>query len=178
MSGVALAVALTSACTIENPPRALPDLDRVYFDRAVQPVLARRCAFPDCHGSPDRFLSVYARGRYRFPLGVDAEGRPIGTMSPITRRELDLNFDRARGFVDPDEPEKSQLIQKPLAEEAGGLYHRAANLYRQRPKLDVFLSAEEPDYVTLLRWVFGGAPCEDSDGESSCEVPAEEVPTE
>lgn len=175
MTRLVAAALLFGGCTLDNPPRDLPELDRTYFDRAVQPVLARRCAFSDCHGSTKRFLSLYARGRHRFP-GIDpASGQPIGIMSPITREELDWNFDRARGFVDPAEPQKSLLLLKPLAQEAGGLYHRAATLYGEN--LDVFLDPAEEDYATLVRWVFGGGPCEDGTGASICEVPAQEVPT-
>lgn len=171
---VAVAAVIVAGCSLENPPRRLAELDRTYFDRAVQPVLARRCAFSDCHGTPERFLSLYARGRHRFP-GIDPEdGQPIGIMSPITREELDWNYDRARGFVDPSAPEKSLLLTKPLAEEAGGLYHRAATLYGEN--LDVFDDASETDYQVLVRWAFGGAPCEDGTGRDVCEVEAEEVP--
>ncbi len=162
------------ACTVENPDRPLPELDRTYFDRAVQPVFARRCAFSDCHGTPRRFFSIYARGRYRLPNALDVDGEPIGIMGDITRRELDLNYERALGFVDPNEPGKSQIVLKPLAEEAGGLYHRASELYAY--DLDVFLDPSDEDYAVLVRWVFGGAPCEDGGGR--CEVPERDVPTE
>lgn len=171
---------LFAACVVDNPDRALPELDREVFDRAVQPVLARRCAFSDCHGTANRFLRIYARNRHRPTGGACASDddclrdwsclRQVCTFpisDELTALELNLNYDRVRGFVDPEAPGESLLLTKPLAEEAGGLYHRAADQYGTG--LDVFLDAADPDYQTLARWASGTASCDEG-----CEVTEEQ----
>jgi hypothetical protein len=165
--GRACLLLLAAGCTVGNAPADLPELDREYFDRAVHPVLARSCAFPDCHGTPRRFFSVFARDRHRVVL-PDGTGPSIS--AEIWRIELDLSYEHARGFVDPERPARSLLLAKPLATSAGGLYHRAADQYGA--ELDVFSDVNDPDYAVLARWVTDGGSCD----EAGCEVPAEEVP--
>lgn len=179
---LAAALLLLSGCAIDNPERALPSLDRVTFDRAVQPVLARRCAFSDCHGNANRFLRTYAVNRYR-PEGDACEVDDdcmnnwscsgnvcrLGISDALSVLELDLNYDRALGFVNAVRPAESLLLTKPLAESTGGTYHRAADQYRTG--LDVFLGTDDPDYQTLARWVLGAPPCDETD---TCEVSDEQ----
>jgi hypothetical protein len=125
------------------PPMAL---DREYFRCNVQPVLAARCAFPACHGSVRRPLSIYAPGRERYQVGWD---RPT---EPVTQYELDANFGIASGFTTTTATAEPWLLAKPLATSAGGYYHRAADLYGSD---DVFLSKGDAGYQLLANWIAG-----------------------
>ena len=135
-----------AACAVENPPAPPAALDVNYFRCDVQPVLAARCAFPACHGSARRPLSIFAPGRMRYQVGWD---RPT---APITQQELDLNFGIARGFTTTTATGKPWLLAKPLAPSAGGYYHRAGDLFGSE---DVFLATTDPGYQILASWIAG-----------------------
>ena len=144
---LALAVA---GCAVDNPVASAPALDRDYFRCNVQPVLAARCAFPACHGTQRRPLTLYAPGRERYQVGWD---RPT---QAITQLELDANYGVAAGFTTTTATGEPWLLAKPLAPSAGGYYHRGADLYGSA---DVFLTKEDTGYQTLARWIAGqGAP--------------------
>jgi hypothetical protein len=137
---------LLVACAVENPPAPATSLDVDYFRCNVQPVLAARCAFPACHGSARRPLSIYAPGRMRFEVGWD---RPT---EAITQPELDSNYAIASGFTTTTATGQPWLLAKPLAPAAGGYYHRASDLFGDE---DVFLATSDPGYQLLANWIAG-----------------------
>jgi len=140
-----IALAL-GACTqgLEDPAPA-PELDRAFFRCNVQPVLAARCSFAECHASAQRPLRLYAVGRMRLDVGWDRLGEPLSSA------ELDANYEVARGFVADYQPD-SMLLSKPLDTRAGGRYHRAQDLYGDD---DVFLTAADPGYARTAEWIAG-----------------------
>jgi hypothetical protein len=142
---VRLVLVVLAGCAVDNAPDGVA-LDRDYFRCNVQPVLAARCAFPACHGSVRRPLSIYAPGRERYQVGWD---RPS---EPITAVELDANFGIASGFATTTATGEPWLLAKPLATSAGGYYHRGADLYGGE---DVFMSTSDPGYQILASWIAG-----------------------
>jgi len=137
---------LVAGCAVENSAAAPSALDRDYFRCDVQPVLAARCAFPACHGSARRPLSIFAPGRMRWQVGWD---RPT---EPITDDELASNFGIAGGFTTTTATGKPWLLAKPLATSAGGYYHRGADLFGSE---DVFMTTADPGYQILESWISG-----------------------
>ena len=140
-----LAIAL-GGCTagLEDAAPA-PELDRAFFRCNVQPVLAARCSFGECHASAQRPLRLYAVGRMRLDVGWDRLGEPL------SEAELDANYEVSRGFI-ADVQADSLLLSKPLDTRAGGLYHRAQDLYGDD---DVFLSTTDPGYARIAEWIAG-----------------------
>ncbi len=113
------------------------DLDR--YVAMVQPILEARCANPTCHGDAGRPLALYAPRLYR----LDEERTWLD--EPLTDEELELNHRRARAFL--SEPvEESQLLRKPLDEDAGGAWHDGGVQ---------FADASEPEFLAVLAWVTG-----------------------
>jgi hypothetical protein len=141
-------VAVTGGCMEKGleDPKPLVTLDEAYFRCHVQPVIAKSCAAFACHGDGRRFFRVFARNRMR------ASGTEATRRAPMTQDELAANFDAARAFVDPSAPDQSFLLNKPLDIRAGGWFHRGADIFGDG---NVFLSVDEPDYVTLRAWVSG-----------------------
>lgn len=151
-----------SACTQEGiDARAeLPGADEHYFRCQVQPVLARSCAFMDCHGNDERPLRIYAEQRFR--LDVDW----LEFETPLTGAELAANLKTVRGFIGPDEDHQALLSEKPLDARYGGMFHRGKDLYGTD---DVFLDRQEPGYQVLRSFVEGesAAPdCQPATGAS------------
>ncbi len=110
------------------------------FETEVQPIL-EGCANPSCHGTPERPLEIYAVRQHRLnPDDVYLE-------SPLTDRELWLNFVRSCGFLmDLEAPEDCELLRKPLSPKAGGAEHVGGAQ---------FGDVDNPDYAALLQWVSG-----------------------
>jgi hypothetical protein len=148
---VALLIAV-AGCAIDNPPAAIPALDRAAFRCTVQPVLAARCAFAACHGTRERPLALYAPGRERFQVGWD---RPT---APITTAELDANFALASGFTTTTATGEPWLLAKPLAVGEGGYYHRGADLYAAG---DVFATRDDIGYRAIAAWIAGTTAAQD-----------------
>lgn len=127
--------------------RPLPALDEAFFRCRVQPVLTKNCSALACHGDGRRYLRLFGRNRLRFG-GTEAQ------RNAFTRdTERAANFNAARAFVDPEHPEESLLLLKPLDQAAGGVYHGGATRYG---KGDVFRNGDDPDYKVLVSWVQGG----------------------
>ena len=139
-------VALAAGCSADfDEPDPAPMLDVNAFRCRVQPVLAARCAFAECHASAQRPYRLYAVGRMRLGVGW---GR---LEEPLTAAELDANFEVSRNFAAGTTP---LLTAKPLDTRAGGYYHRGADLYGED---DVFLTADDPGYRGLAEWTAGGS---------------------
>jgi hypothetical protein len=95
-----------------------------------------------CHGDPERFFRLFAPGRTRL-----SHDTPI--LSPATVAELDANYDRARGMLSLDgHPAASLLLTKPLDPGAGGDAHGGIDSHGR----DVYISAEDPGFLVLVRW--------------------------
>lgn len=157
MAALALAAAGCAADGLDAPADPA-SLDANAFRCQVEPVLVARCAFFACHGSARRPFRVYAPESLR--LDVPAAVRLL----PLTEAEEQANYDMARGFADVASG-VPLLLDKPLAVEAGGAYHRGALLYGGE---DVFSDREDRGYTLLADWL-GGATA-----PADC-VPSEEV---
>jgi hypothetical protein len=92
------------------------------FVRDVAPVMQKRCAGGDCHGSPHSDFYL---------------------MCGEHEDELRWNYELSVRYLD-DVPASSELLRRPLAENAGGAYHEGG---------DIFANVEDPDYRKLLGWV-------------------------
>lgn len=141
-----LLLAAVGACASETTELTLSTPDRMQFERDVYPVLLRDCAFHACHGSTDRFLQVFGPGRGR----MTAEIKPLDPESPL---EINHAYDRARSMIDAHNLERSLLLKKPLATEAGGSGHEGADELGR----NVYQSKSEPGYAAIQRWVLGAA---------------------
>lgn len=149
---VVIALALAGCASGLDEPAPGGTLDRALFRCNVQPVLAARCAFPACHGDARRPLALYAPGRMRYAVGWD---RPT---EPLTGAELAANFAIAAGFATTTATGTPWLLAKPLAAEAGGYFHRGAELYAAG---DVFASTDDAGYQLLARWIAGDTAAAD-----------------
>jgi hypothetical protein len=141
--GFVLGAGCSGDLTAEEP---LVELDRAYFRCRVQPVLTKSCSALVCHGDPRRYFRVYARNRLRLG-GSEAERNAL-----LRDSESAFDFASARAYVDPNAPEESYLLLKPLDQRAGGLYHGGAEEFGQG---DVFLDRDDPDFETLEAWIHG-----------------------
>ncbi len=133
-------------------------VDRVTFACTVEPVLERECSMPACHGAPNRRMTVLAPGRMRLAgelakaiAAQSADDREAGLHPALTEVEIDANFASARAMLLPGDPARSPLLDKPLAVDAGGVYHAPAG--------NVFASTQSPGYVALLAWASATAVC-------------------
>lgn len=153
----AAVAALALGCTLENPSAPPPALDYATFECRVMPVLARECSFPACHGSPERRLRLLSPGRMRL-ADQYPEARATLTdeelhqaMHPaLTPAELAYNYAQMRAFTTPD-PQRSQLLIRPLPSQAGGIHHAAG--------ADVFPSNRDPGYDAIASWLEGVEGC-------------------
>ena len=141
--------AVLAGCALGNPALEDEPLDDAAFRCRVESILARRCAFPACHGDPARPFRVYAPNRLRYGLPADA------LPSPLTPEEHDANLRAATSFAGPSagyaEP---LLVAKPLSERLGGAYHGGAEQFGAG---DVFEAPDDPDLAALRVWVAGAA---------------------
>lgn len=146
---------LPAGCAVENEPRTWAKVDRQAFECAVQPIFARECSMPACHGNPLRRLKVLSPGRMRLPAELSKalaaqsqEDREAGNHPALTAVELDFNFVQARSMIAPDQPiADCPLLNRPLAVAAGGMYHVEGG--------DIFTNTVDADYLTLQAWIQG-----------------------
>ena len=143
-----LVVLLALAACQDNldAPLEEPALDRPFFDCKVQPTLTKFCGALACHGDPQRFFHLFSRNRNRL------DDSPMQLNVVMTQAERDHNYAATLAVVDTEDPDRSELLLKPLAEEAGGWFHRGAELYKGG---DVFASTNDPDYQVLAQWIAG-----------------------
>lgn len=111
------------------------------FAAQAQPVLAKDCAFPACHGAEHRGLRLWAVGRSRLEGSATLNDVQFAALTP---EELGQNLDATLAFVDPAHPDESELLERALPKTAGGRGHRGGAL---------FLDREDPDYEQLLTWI-------------------------
>jgi len=153
---LALAGFLASCQSDLTEPRALPELDRAFFDCRVQPVLTKYCSALACHGDERRFFTVFARNRLR----LDADEAERNAF--MQGGERAFNYESTRAFVTAGSPDDSLLTQKPLEQSAGGFFHRGATLFGGG---DVFATRDDPDYRVLVDWIEGATE------DPTCEEP-------
>lgn len=147
---------LTPACAVEETPLPRPDVDRMAFECAVEPVLVRECSMPACHGNPARRLQVLAPGRMRLAAELakalaqqPAADHAAGHHPALTPVEIDENFAQARSMIVSGQPAQDcPLLDRPLAVAAGGIYHAEGG--------DIFPSTSSAGYQALRKWIEGG----------------------
>lgn len=140
------------ACDPAEDPPGIPVADPVVFREEVYPVLLADCAFPACHGDPDRFLAVYGPGRTR----LSPETLPY---DPPTPEELAFSFTRARSMLLSEEGvRQSPFLRKPLAVSAGGAGHEGDDPWGRA----IFASKSDHRFQALFFWAAmseqGGEP--------------------
>jgi hypothetical protein len=133
---------LMAACGSDTSELSVSTPDRAEFTMSVYPILLRDCAFYACHGSSDRFLQVFGPGRGR----LSAATRPL---DPELDAEIIHSYDRARSLIDPNDPDQSLLLRKPLEVSAGGEGHQGADDLGR----NVYQDKTDPSFVALRHWV-------------------------
>lgn len=129
-------------CSDDQP--APPLAEREFRDfQAVYPVLLRDCGFHACHGAPERFFRVVGPGRVR--LDADSEA-----FDGATGDEASASYESALTMLDAEHPERSLLLKKPLAIEAGGASHGGNDAFGR----NVYRTAHDEGYLAISRFVF------------------------
>lgn len=130
-------------CAEEPLPNEVPLLDRAVFEQTVYPLVLRDCGFPDCHAASGRFYRVFGPNRTRLN---PATGRSV----PPTPEEIDAAYERSRAMVYKGNSlcAASLLVRKPLSTDAGGAAHEGLGMGQR----DIYLSQQDPGYVTLVSW--------------------------
>lgn len=138
----ALSVALLACNDSEELAGELRLPDGVQFTHEVYPMLLRDCAFPACHGAPERFLRVLGPGRVRITADVSPHDAPL-------LEEVVLSYERARSLLGTASvPEDSLLLKKPLDLAAGGQTHLGVDTFGR----NVFPSKAAAGYALLHAW--------------------------
>jgi hypothetical protein len=139
-------LALVAGCGAPDGDVAVPEADAEAFAEVAYPILLANCAFPVCHGAPDRPFRVVGPGRTR--LSPDSAPE-----DPATAEELALSYARARSMlVGPDGVRRAPLLRKPLAIAAGGAGHEGDDPWGQA----IFGTKKDPRFVALFRWATAG----------------------
>lgn len=144
LSGALVVAAALAACEGDPPePQALgtsDDLDA--FVVRAQPVLARDCAYPACHGAVHSGLRLYALGRTRL-VGDEPTLQEL-LFEPLTIDEATANLEAVLPFVSPEDPAGSELLRRGLPAAEGGRGHGGGVLFPSR---------DDADYLSLLGWI-------------------------
>lgn len=121
----------------------VPSPSRALFESTAYPILLRDCGFSECHGGEHRFFRIFGPGRARLDPLLTLQG------DPPTPAEIELSYQRTRSMLAMSERvQDSLLLRKPLEIEAGGQGHEGVDELGR----NVYRSAADPRYVTLLRW--------------------------
>jgi hypothetical protein len=140
------ALAGLAGCGGDNPVVTLPALDRQTFDCTVQPILDKKCAYLACHGNASQPLRIYSIGKLRLQDNPTLAQR---SFTPLSEDERQANYQRAVSIgLSTGVGASSLFVQKPLNLSGGGLTHVGGQL---------FSGFTDPDYMTLLFWISGGA---------------------
>jgi hypothetical protein len=147
-----LGIGLAAGC--EAPPEAGYQLaDRDFGDfQVLHTVLIRDCGFHTCHGSEERQFRIYGIGRSR----LEEDTRAFGEN---TVDEALLSFDFTLSMIDAEHPERSLLLRKPLAIEAGGSPHDGVDDYGR----NVYRTVDDEGYRAIERFVLGENETPDAD---------------
>lgn len=134
LSGMAMMLAGCGSAdpTTPDPPTGGQAfvLDEAAFAMTVSPLLTSRgCDNTACHGGG-------LRGSFE--------------LSPSDDKNVAYDFLQVARQVNPESPEASSLLMKPLAPDAGGDVHTA------EPQVSGFLSTADPDYQAILAWIEAG----------------------
>jgi hypothetical protein len=138
---------VAAGCASPTPELALTAPDRVAFETQAYPILLRDCGFHACHGSSERYFQVFGPGHGRLVLGT----QPLAELQPV---EVEHSYQRARSMIDPERPERSPLLTKPLATAAGGVGHQGVDSLGR----NVYVDEMEPGYAALAAWVMTAPP--------------------
>lgn len=143
-------LALAGACTeVESPSVADPSmsLDEKVFRCNVEPVLARQCSYPACHGIAGAALRVYTPGKLRAAKPADLD---VGS-APLTEAEHHANFQSASGFkFGVKDPLDNWLLRKTLPAALGGYKHEGG---------PIFDGPGDPQWVAIHDWLAGTGRC-------------------
>jgi hypothetical protein len=144
-----LIVAVAGACSVDSSTTIdVPVADPAVFETTVYPILLRDCGFNGCHGTNERFFSVFGPGRAR--LDPDT-----GIYDPATPYELALSYTRARSMlVDREGARASLLLRKPIPTSQGGAGHKGDDPWGA----SVYASTADPSYVAIYNWATKSAP--------------------
>lgn len=149
-------LSLAGACSSDTDGFALATSQRASFQSDAYPVLLRDCAFPTCHGSPERQFRMWGPGRVRLdPLAplFDNNTDPVSGLpkqQEANEAEVRASYDSALGFVDAKDPTRSLILRKPLSAAAGGTGHLGVDRFGR----NVYRSTDSEGYTKLSRWVF------------------------
>lgn len=144
----ALLLGLVVGCTTPAGEIVVPEADPVTFRTTVYPVLLADCGFPGCHGTPERFFSVFGPGRTR----LDPATEPY---APATPDELAHSYSRARAMLlSPDGVRRSPLLRKPLAVAAGGAGHAGEDPWGT----NLYTTKQDPRFQALFFWATAENP--------------------
>jgi hypothetical protein len=150
-AGLFVSLALASACDDSQRGYEVADRDFSGF-RDVYPVLIRDCGFPTCHGSEERMFRIYGPGRARLSDDLRA-------FEMVTGDELSLSLSMALSMIDAEHPERSLLLKKPLALEAGGTAHGGIDDFGR----NVYRTTQDEGYEIIQAWVLAEPEPEDEE---------------
>ena len=144
----ALVACALLGCAQQTPEQIALSPDESVFARDVYPIILRDCAFPECHGSTQRFYQVFGPGRVRIgppPPDVD----PTDTRYPVQDVELHVTYERTRSMLTRTSPnEDFLLLRKALDVGAGGAGHKGSD----RLGRNVYLSKQDPSWLAIRAW--------------------------
>lgn len=147
-AALALAVLAGTACTSDpNGPRrsVRPDFD--FFVCRVHPLVQAGCSMARCHGTEATAMRVHSPGVLRFDPpdgGMRTAAYRVG--DPLSREELNADYNSLRMLIDPENVEASAPLHKPLHPGAGGGWHGGGVLYGTK---------DDPTYQAIVQWVRG-----------------------
>lgn len=140
----------TSGGALASARLPWPAGDPITFASEVQPVLARRCANPSCHGS-GRTFEVFALGLHRMPP------RLAFSTEPMDAAELRHNQRQVEARIVTDAVNAAPLLGMTLGGSGG---HRFGAVFADR---------YEPDYLALRAWI--AATLATTTADASSEAP-------
>ena len=132
--GLAIAFALILLATSASPAEVALDYD-VYKNRVEPIFLKKRPGHARCY-------VCHAEGNNAFRLEKLSPGD-----TSWSEEQSQRNFQIVAALIVAGDPDKSRLLLRPLAPEAGGLAFHSGG--RQ------FSSKDDPDWEILARWVRG-----------------------